>query len=100
MLRIKWQAIACQHIGNPGVNAAQPPDRSEQAKRAAACCCDQPGIAPSKLRHIAALDVGHDQHRTLACIVKRAWCNKMERRAVQMDSTAFGLGCGPILAAA
>jgi hypothetical protein len=35
MLGVKRQAVAGQPVGNPAMDAAQPPDRGEQPERAA-----------------------------------------------------------------
>ena len=44
MLRVERQAVARQPVGDPRMDAAQPPDRGEQPERAAARRDDQPGI--------------------------------------------------------
>ena len=71
MLGIKRQPVARHAVGDPRMYAAQTPDRGKQPQHAALARTTEPRIGIGQRPHIAALDVGDDQHFGLGRVIER-----------------------------
>ncbi|MCY1169613.1 hypothetical protein D9M73_96580 [compost metagenome] len=100
MLGVERQPFAGEPIRDARMDAAQPPDRGEQAEHSPTARHAEPRISIGERPHVAALHIGDDQHFGLARIIERRRRLESTRAAQQMRRPGARLGHVPIAAAA